>query len=419
MTDASAEVTLLQSYDPFGNLLKQSGPGFSGFGYTGEQEVANYGLVFLRARYYDPSVGRFVSKDRWSGSMLRPQTQNGWAYVSNNPINQTDSSGLCEDQAGDWECWVVYGRLTRKFPHLSEYFEQKYGVKLDTLPKDVLERALNRPSGETIVQGSPSIVLALIRLFEADHLPGDSAQERLQWILNQQAAYGITKTYVQFGSFFPLGDSGFCKELADQRLYDQYWADIIRTKDPKTEQIGHFLTAVQLGFNPEGAYYISKLFDGLFNKIPGGIKLSAMESHTLLPIPADAEANALNLIVGHEFIGDGQGFEQMDIVPQQYFVATEEARNKFRQAVILDRLGNDQLRDIILRDMLIETDARFRDQDAVPERIGNSMQDFRNSVKGWRFGQEIRNGTITSNIDAAMWLRREIYDASRTRRRLE
>ena len=93
LSDASAEVSLLQSYDPFGTLNQQSGPGASGFGYTGEQEDANNGLVFLRARYYDPSVGRFVSKDPWPGTELRPQSMNGWNYVEGNPINRTDPSG--------------------------------------------------------------------------------------------------------------------------------------------------------------------------------------------------------------------------------------------------------------------------------------------------------------------------------------
>ena len=420
LTDASAEVTLLQSYDPFGNLLKQSGPGFSGFGYTGEQEVANYGLVFLRARYYDPSVGRFVSKDQWSGSMLRPQTQNGWAYVSNNPINQTDPSGLCEDQAGDWECWAVYRRLVQKFPHLPDYFEGKYGAKLYTLPKDVLERALNRPSGETIVQGSPSNVLALIRLFEADHLPGKSAPERLQWILNKQASYGITRSYIQFGDFFPLGDSGFCEELADQKLYDNFWAPFITgTDNPRSEQIGHFLTAVALGFNPEGAFYQTYIFDTVFNSIPMSFASEAGPIYLGQPAPiaSDAETHVLNIIVGHEMMGDGQESGQFTAIPAQYFIATEEAKDGFLKAVEYDGQGNYALRDEALRAVLISTDPLFAEQNAIAsgDRIGNSMEDMRNSVKGWRFGQEIGNGSIQSRLQAAMWLRQEIYDASRTR----
>ena len=93
LSDAAAQVTLAQSYGPFGGLTEQTGSGTSGFGYTGEQEDASTGLVFLRARYYDPSVGVFVSKDPFPGHLLRPQTQNSYVYVTNNPIRFTDPMG--------------------------------------------------------------------------------------------------------------------------------------------------------------------------------------------------------------------------------------------------------------------------------------------------------------------------------------
>jgi RHS repeat-associated protein len=87
-------VSLAQSYDPFGNTLEASGPGQSGFGYTGEQQDANMGLVYLRARYYQPSTGRFLSLDLWRGEPLWPQTLNGYSYVESNPINLRDPLGL-------------------------------------------------------------------------------------------------------------------------------------------------------------------------------------------------------------------------------------------------------------------------------------------------------------------------------------
>ena len=95
LTDSSVQVTLAQTYDPFGNLLEQSGNGASGFGYTGEQEDASTGLVFLRARYYDPSTGRFISKDTFSGFAHQPGTQHPYVYVTNNPVRYTDPSGHC------------------------------------------------------------------------------------------------------------------------------------------------------------------------------------------------------------------------------------------------------------------------------------------------------------------------------------
>ena len=72
LVDPAGEVQRAQSYDPFGNLLSASGSAGSAYGYTGEQEDASTGLVFLRARYYQPETGRFVSKDPWPGNMWHP-----------------------------------------------------------------------------------------------------------------------------------------------------------------------------------------------------------------------------------------------------------------------------------------------------------------------------------------------------------
>ena len=50
----------------------------------------------MLARYYDPSLGRFISKDPFDGVKNDPQTLNGYVYVGNNPVNRTDPSGKCE-----------------------------------------------------------------------------------------------------------------------------------------------------------------------------------------------------------------------------------------------------------------------------------------------------------------------------------
>ncbi|NPV44514.1 MAG: RHS repeat-associated core domain-containing protein, partial [Firmicutes bacterium] len=51
------------------------------------------GLIYLRARYYDPEVGSFISRDSYPGNLMRPLSQNRYIYVENNPINYIDPSG--------------------------------------------------------------------------------------------------------------------------------------------------------------------------------------------------------------------------------------------------------------------------------------------------------------------------------------
>ena len=92
LVDPAGAVQLAQSYDPFGNILSQGSTGSSAFGYTGEQ-VDPTGLVFLRARYYQPSTGRFLTADSVIPDPLSSQGWNRYAYVGNRPINYADPSG--------------------------------------------------------------------------------------------------------------------------------------------------------------------------------------------------------------------------------------------------------------------------------------------------------------------------------------
>lgn len=94
VTDNTGEVTLAQTYDPFGSLLEQSGAGVSGFGYTSEQEDPSTGLVFLRARYYDLGVGRFLTTDPKPAILELPQSLNAYSYAWNNPLRFIDPTGL-------------------------------------------------------------------------------------------------------------------------------------------------------------------------------------------------------------------------------------------------------------------------------------------------------------------------------------
>ena len=81
---------LSQSFDPFGNVLDRAGV----FGYTDEQTDPT-ALVYLRAKYYDPSIGRFLTADSIVPDPLKSGGWNGYIYVGNNPIAFTDPSGHC------------------------------------------------------------------------------------------------------------------------------------------------------------------------------------------------------------------------------------------------------------------------------------------------------------------------------------
>jgi len=100
LTDAGGAVTDSYSYDAFGQLTSSSGTTVNSFLYTGEQNDVASGLYYLRARYYNPSAGRFLSMDPYRGALHAPPTQHRYAYTQNNPVDATDPTGLHTPQEG-------------------------------------------------------------------------------------------------------------------------------------------------------------------------------------------------------------------------------------------------------------------------------------------------------------------------------
>lgn len=96
LTNFSGGPAASYAYDPWGAPQKGGNASTvrNRFRFTGEELDDFTGLYYLRARWYDPSVGRFISKDPFGGLILRPQTLNNYTYVANNPINLVDPLGL-------------------------------------------------------------------------------------------------------------------------------------------------------------------------------------------------------------------------------------------------------------------------------------------------------------------------------------
>ena len=92
LTDSSGTVAGRQSFDAYGTSRSQSGVQLP-FGFTGEQQDAESGLVYLRARYMDPATGRFVTRDSFGGVNSEPQSQNRYAYTTNQPTTAVDPTG--------------------------------------------------------------------------------------------------------------------------------------------------------------------------------------------------------------------------------------------------------------------------------------------------------------------------------------
>ncbi len=99
MTDQSQAIVNKYSYDEFGKVLNQVAAVPQPFKYVGQYGVMHEsnGFYYMRARYYDPKVGRFISEDPigLAGGI------NQFVYVGNKPVNRIDPMGLFEIEVSD------------------------------------------------------------------------------------------------------------------------------------------------------------------------------------------------------------------------------------------------------------------------------------------------------------------------------
>jgi RHS repeat-associated protein len=89
LTSPTGQILATRTYDPYGNVTKTTGSYSTPFGYAGEYTDANTGLIYLRARYYQPSSGQFINLDP-----AVSQTKTPYLYANGDPVNATDPSGL-------------------------------------------------------------------------------------------------------------------------------------------------------------------------------------------------------------------------------------------------------------------------------------------------------------------------------------
>jgi len=93
LTDAAGDPTDTYTYDAFGVMLDQAGATANNYLYTGEQYDPNAGFYYLRARYYDPGRGRFLTTDPFEGKPFEPETLHKYMYAKMNPVMYVDPSG--------------------------------------------------------------------------------------------------------------------------------------------------------------------------------------------------------------------------------------------------------------------------------------------------------------------------------------
>lgn len=82
------------TYDEFGNLTSTGESSFDNeVTFTSSITDMSTGLQYMNSRFYEPSTGRFISQDSYSGNVYEPWTQHLYSYCGNNPTNFVDPTG--------------------------------------------------------------------------------------------------------------------------------------------------------------------------------------------------------------------------------------------------------------------------------------------------------------------------------------
>jgi RHS repeat-associated protein len=89
LTGSTGAIEGAYTYDAYGNLTGHTGSAMTPLGYDGQYTSSDTGLIYMRARTYDPSTAQFLTRDPWGAITGEPYT-----YTSDNPLNGDDPTGL-------------------------------------------------------------------------------------------------------------------------------------------------------------------------------------------------------------------------------------------------------------------------------------------------------------------------------------
>jgi RHS repeat-associated protein len=99
LTDSAGSLLATYSFDPYGNLTTSAGNGLTTLQFAGQYHDSESGFLYLRARYYDPQTAQFISRDPEVSRTREP-----YQYVSGDPLNSRDLSGLDCGWLSPWDC---------------------------------------------------------------------------------------------------------------------------------------------------------------------------------------------------------------------------------------------------------------------------------------------------------------------------
>jgi RHS repeat-associated protein len=165
LTDAAGGVADTWQFEAFGTLVAHTGSDPNAYLFAGEMLDPNVGWSYNRARWMDPSVGRFGSMDSFAGRLLAPISLHKYLYSPGNPVDFVDPSGLQFSAVGLSASMAIGGMINGMFGAVfsnhsmdSKGFWKEFG-------QNVALGALTAPVGGPIAKAFGAIAKLTMRPF--------------------------------------------------------------------------------------------------------------------------------------------------------------------------------------------------------------------------------------------------------------
>jgi RHS repeat-associated protein len=225
-TDAQGNVSAARSFDPYG--VPMEGEGGNPFGFTGEQ-TDERGLVFLRARMYQPTLGIFLSRDPWIGYDPEPLSHHQYLYAMADPINLSDSSGLRAEGLGYFAVCFNLAVGSQVIPGDAGYFNKTAQEAVN-----ICKAAFNKDNWDPIAYMHQ----------RSDELP-KTAYELMEWFVTEwRGKYKSDRLF--FGADEPLAQEVSRSPLISEVRRKYYTEGELGTPRPALYDFG-FLEFVASG----------------------------------------------------------------------------------------------------------------------------------------------------------------------------
>ncbi|MEQ1906698.1 MAG: RHS repeat-associated core domain-containing protein [Pirellulaceae bacterium] len=253
-------------YDAYGNLLNMAATSaLTSYLYSGEAFDTRINQQYLRARWYDPSTGRFTSLDPFAGNKTDPQSLHKYLYTHADPINGVDPTGqfsvvsfavgfafdvhLRASEAAPKIAQIAFAAM------LSSFFIFLYATVVVAIEKTGLINT--NGEAERLQEISLFTLLASAELFQFfSALPAPQNRSRTSW--NNTA---LSRTVVKVREDKQLGARDGKGNRAGMRVADNGAA--VRYKDPKDGK-----TKIYVRFSGEEIDPVLGKFGGANRKRP-------------------------------------------------------------------------------------------------------------------------------------------------------